>query len=49
MTILHCNIYLASEYPKKCFPCEQHHIDENVSTDCAIVCATRGYFNAANL
>jgi len=31
------------------FLCEQHHIDKNVSVDCVIVCATRGYVNAANL
>ena len=30
--------------------CKQHHTDEkNVSIDCVIVCATRGYINAANL
>jgi len=28
--------------------CEQHHIDRNVSTNCVIVCASRGYINAAN-
>jgi len=33
ITILHCNIYLAS-YPKKMF--EQHDIDENVKTTASL-------------
>jgi len=46
ITILHCDIYLASKYPKNyVFLCEQHHIDENEN----IICATCGYINAANL
>jgi len=50
MTILHCSIYLASKYPENyVFLCKQHHIDENVSINCVIVCATRGYINAASL
>jgi len=50
ITILHCDIYLASKYTKNyVFLCEQHHIDENVNINCAIVCATCGYINAANL
>ena len=31
------------------FLCEQHLIDENVSINCIIACATRGYISAANL
>jgi len=35
---------------KQCaFVCEQHHINENISINCVIVYATRGYINAANL
>jgi len=38
------------KYPENyVFLCEQHLIDENVSINCIIACATRGYINAANL
>jgi len=49
-SVLHCNIYLAFKYVENyAFLCEQYHIDKNMSTNCVIVCATRGYINAANL
>jgi len=36
------------KYPEKViFISEKHHIDENVSINCAIVCASRSYVNAA--
>jgi len=43
-------MYLALKYPEKCvFFREQHHSDKKVSINCIVVCATRGYINAAYL
>jgi len=50
MTHLQCSIYLAVKYStKNVFLCKQHGIDENVSTNCIIICANHGYASAADL
>jgi len=36
-------------YDNYVFLCKQHHIDENVSINCDVACATRDYINAADL
>jgi len=54
LLLLHCNIYLALHHThvsgkKYVFLCEPCHSNENASTNCITVCATRGYINAANI